>query len=135
MRLVAALTATSLTLMSCTATVTNNSAPSGAVTPVTWKTDISREVRNADRNDCETLGLGLPPGAAFEEIQAAAAIISPEQRKSVTQRCLRNKGYTISDQPVCSSQQVARGQLVTQADFLPPLSQVRCFVVDQGFVV
>ncbi len=110
-------------------------APNQPVTPVTWKTDTPRVQRAADINECELAGRGLTPDATEEEIAAASASVDPGQVEAFVKRCLTQKGYTVTDRPVCTTPQIQSGTFVSGADFLPPLSDVKCFVVGQGFVV
>ena len=74
---------------------------------------------------CEFAARGLPPNATQEMIDAAPAV-APAQQESFVRRCLTNKGYTVTELPVCTDAARARGRLVVQPDVLPPLNQIRC---------
>ncbi len=53
----------------------------------------------------------------------------PAQRKVFVDRCMSNKGYSITEGRVCTANDRARGPFVVggTTDNLPPLSSVRCF--------
>ena len=109
-----------------------------AMTPVIWKQNTPAQVRATDRQQCELAAIGASPFSSAEEIQARAAQVSPTQRKAFVDRCMSNKGYTVTQGRVCSSNDLRAGQFVRGAtvDSLPPLNRVRCFdPAAGGFVV
>ena len=112
-------------------------APStGQVTPVSWKTGVPRAQRAEDILSCEYAARGLGPEATAEEFSAATDAIGLDNVAAFVTNCVTQKGYTKTVMPVCSSAQITAGQFVQgPAEFLPPLSEVTCIVVDQGFVV
>ncbi|MEM8872530.1 MAG: hypothetical protein AAGB10_19760 [Pseudomonadota bacterium] len=127
-------TVIALTVSACTEPLPT-STEAAAMTPFTWKADTPRATRGADIFSCELAARGLPPNATPEMIESAVRA-DPEQEASFVRRCLTNKGYTVTELPVCNSRNRGRGQLVVQPDILPPLQSIRC--VDptaRGFVV
>lgn len=107
-----------------------------ATTPFTWKGDTPREVRAFDINECELAGRGLPPNATPEQIAAAAAVTDDAQVATFVNRCLTNKGYTVTELPVCRDSDHRQGEFVQGADILPPLNRIRCLdPVRRGMIV
>lgn len=97
-----------------------------ATTPFTWKGNTPREVRAFDINECELAGRGLPPNASPEQIAAASAVIDEDQVATFVNRCLTNKGYVVTELPVCTEADQRRGEFVQGSDVLPPLERIRC---------
>ena len=107
-------------------------------TPVVWKENTPVATRSADRQACELAALGAGPLTTQEQLAELVATTDPEQRKVFVDRCMSNKGYTLTEGRVCTARDRARGQLVLggTVDNLPPLSQVKCFdPAAGGFVV
>jgi len=118
------------------------SAPSSneprAFTPVVWKENTPVATRAADRQSCELAALGAGPLTTQDQLAELVASTDPAQRKVFVDRCMSNKGYTVTEGQVCSTQERASGQLVigSPLDAPPPLSQVKCFdPAAGGFVV
>ena len=108
------------------------------MTPVIWKTQTPAQVRATDRQQCELAAIGASPFSSQAEIQERAASVDPAQRKRFVDRCMSNKGYTVTQGRVCTSSDLRAGQFVRGAglDDLPPLNRVRCFdPAAGGFVV
>ncbi|QHQ34316.1 hypothetical protein [Algicella marina] len=136
------LPAIALAVSACTVpagTTSSSSSQPTSFTPVTWKENTPRATRNYDQIECELQGRGLDFSATEEEITAATNTIPVEQVTSFVRRCLDARGYTVTEKPVCSdaqaSEAVSQGRFQRPPEFLPPLSTVKCMVVDQGFVV
>ncbi len=111
-------------------------------TPVRWKTGVDFIARATDRQECEAAAVGARPGMTEEQIFELTQSITQEQFIVFVDRCLSNKGYTVTDGRVCDERDnvLSDGQaqfiLGRDADFLPPLSSVRCFDPERGgFVV
>jgi uncharacterized lipoprotein YajG len=125
-------------LAACEATVNTSTLPSGpqaaGTTQVTWRENTPVAARVADNRACEAQALGVSPFATDQEIMAAISAISPAQRDANRDACMAARGYTISQQPVCSSQDSANRQVLIgrEIDFLPPLAAIRCFVPQVG---
>ena len=106
-----------------------------AMTPVTWKENTPRIVRLYDINECETLGRGVAPNASPDEIAAATAAMDPKQIAANVTLCLQDKGYLVTEKPVCQPDDFARGEFQSGVDVLPPLDSVVCMdPVNRGFV-
>lgn len=109
---------------------------SGQTTPVTWKTNTPAAQRAQDILSCEYEARGLSPTASPDEFAAASGTIGIDRIDAFVTNCVTQKGYVKTVMPVCSNAQIVQGQFVqAPAEFLPPLSDVRCMVVGQGFVV
>lgn len=107
-------------------------------TPVVWKENTPVATRAADRQACELAALGAGPLTTQEQLAELVATTDPSQRKVFVDRCMSNKGYTVTEGRVCTARDRARGQLVIggSMDALPPLSQVSCFdPAAGGFVI
>lgn len=125
-------------LSACDIPVTGPQTPSGPVpvAPVSWKTGITRDQRASELFECELAGRGLRPGATEAEIAQATATSDPAQVERFVKRCLENRGWTVTERPVCTDTDLNRGQFVQRPDFLPPLERVRCVDPSRGgFVV
>ena len=113
-------------------------APTGAVTPVTWKTETSFDQRLADQDECVFAAVGLTPSASEDELIRRQENITDEQNIAAINRCLAGKGYQVANVRVCNSEDLSSGTFVTGStvDNLPPLSRVRCVSPNEGgFVV
>lgn len=127
---------TAIALSACT--VPNQggvSTEAVALTPFTWKGNTPRATRRADISECELAARGLPPNPTPQMLEQAVRG-DPEQEARFVNACLTNKGYTVTDLPVCNDALRAQGQMVVQPDIMPPLQSIRCvdpFV--RGFVV
>ncbi|MEO0912701.1 MAG: hypothetical protein AAFY59_06910 [Pseudomonadota bacterium] len=108
---------------------------SAALTPVTWKENTPRATRAYDIQECELNARGVSFGATEEEIAAGTQAVPQAQREAFVAQCLRSRGYTVTEKPVCTNAQIQAGTLQQGAEFLPPLNSVKCMVVGQGFVV
>lgn len=137
MRALAALPLIAFALSACDVPLAPD-APTGprAMSPFTWKANTPRVVRAYDINECETSARGVSSNATAEEIAAASAAADPGQVAAFVRRCLQNKGYTVTEKPVCQASDYRGGQLVQGADVLPPLERIRCVdPVARGIVV
>ncbi|MSU92163.1 hypothetical protein GE300_21755 [Rhodobacteraceae bacterium 2CG4] len=106
--------------------------PPVATTPFTYKANTPLVTRAYDINECELSGRGLPPNATQAEIADATAGTDPAQVASFVQRCLSNKGYTVTELPVCRQADFSRGTLVVRPNVQPPLDSIICLDPSQG---
>lgn len=129
-----------LALAACDVPGTGPAAPTGPVqmTPVVWKENTPVATRAQDRLGCEYAAIGANPGMSEDEVGALAAQVPVDTRTVFVNRCMANKGYTITEGRVCTEADRARGQFLlgAQVDNLPSLGRVRCFApAAGGFVV
>ncbi|MHA3916641.1 hypothetical protein [Halovulum sp. GXIMD14793] len=97
-----------------------------AMTPFTWKGNTPRDVRAYDINECELAGRGLPPNATAEQIAAASGTANDVQVAKFVNRCLTNKGYIVTEKPVCTEADQNAGEFVQGANIMPPLNRIKC---------
>lgn len=103
-----------------------------AMTPFTWKANTPIATRAYDINECELAGRGLGIGATETEIAMASAETDPAQVAASVRRCLENRGYTVTEKPVCTNADYSRGSFVRRPDILPPLESIICVDPDAG---
>jgi len=103
-----------------------------AMTPFTYKANTPLVTRAYDINECELSGRGLPPDATQAQIAAASASSDPAQVEAFVKRCLSNKGYTVTELPVCQPSDYERGTLVVRPNVQPPLASIICLDPSQG---
>ncbi len=133
--LVAAATALSLSACALAPLPGAPTAAPTAMTPFTWKGNTPRITRGRDINECELAARGLPPNAT-PEMMAAAVSSNPAQEARFVRACLTNKGYTVTQLPVCNDALRRGGTLVVQPEILPPLASIRCAdPVNRGLIV
>ena len=126
-----------LTIASCTTTavVTEPDVQQPvSMTPVIWKQNAPRAVRVADYRECDTAAVGGHPSMPEAQINQLAQVVDPAAREKFRTRCLTIKGYTVTERPTCSRDDVQNGIFVRSADIttLPPLSTVKCFYPEAG---
>jgi hypothetical protein len=68
------------------------------------------------------------------QINAMAQAVDPAAREKFRSRCLTIKGYTVTERPTCTRNDVQNGIFVRSSDIttLPPLSTVKCFYPEAG---
>ncbi len=105
-----------------------------AMAPVIWKENVSRATRIADYSECNAAAVGGHPAMPQAQIAALAQQIDPETLENFRNRCLRIKGYTVTERPTCSRDDVQSGLFVRSSDIdtLPPLGTVKCMYPEAG---
>lgn len=123
-------------LAGCTQPVPTGLEDPGPVStaPVIWKENVTRSTRVADYNECNAAAVGGHPAMPQAQIAALAQQIDPATLENFRNRCLRIKGYTVTERPTCSRDDVQSGIFVRSADIdtLPPLNTVRCMYPEAG---
>ena len=102
------------------------SASGTVVTPFTWKANTPRATMAYDLNECELAGRGLPPNAASSAIAKASESIDQKQIEASVKSCLISKSYTVTDLPVCTDNDYAKGSILPKPDVYPPLNTIMC---------
>ncbi|MHA3980421.1 hypothetical protein ACW9UR_22345 [Halovulum sp. GXIMD14794] len=133
-KILGALPVAALLLSACTppGTTPGGSQEPVATTPFTYKANTPLVTRAYDINECELAGRGLPPNASQEQIAAASASSDPAQVEAFVKQCLGNKGYTVTELPVCRPSDYERGTLVVRPNVQPALDSIICLDPSQG---
>lgn len=97
-----------------------------ATTPFTWKANTPLATRGYDINQCELAGRGLGIEASQAEIAEASARLDDGTIAARVRSCLQTKGYTLTEKPVCSTTDYARGNFIRRPEVLPPLESIIC---------
>ncbi|WP_112323343.1 hypothetical protein [Oceanibium sediminis] len=127
-------------LSACGATMPLSTNEPATFTPVIWKENTPVATRAADQQACYLAAVGAGPFTTQEELAELVALADQDvnRKKAFVDRCMSNKGYTVTEGRVCTARDRARGRLVqgSATDNLPPLSSVSCFDPQAGgFVV
>lgn len=104
-------------------------------TPISYKAGTPRDQRAFDINECELGARGVRPGASAEEIAAGTARTTPERREAYVRACMQDRGYTMTELPVCQPGDRDRGTLVMRPNLLPPLDSIVCLDPSIGGMV
>lgn len=117
-----------LALAACEAPMSGPAGPGPdvAMTPFTWKANTPIATRGYDINQCELQGRGLEIGATDAQIAAATASVDEDTRTARVNSCLAQKGYTVTEVPVCRPADYGRGTFMQRPETLPPLETIVC---------